>query len=156
MNPELYDLEFADKQKTDNRTKLFDADKKLFAEMVTFTFTERLKTLAKYKPTKIYEGTPEWEEYYAKRDKGEINKAPKFRDIKQDKLFVETSISVGIDMLRHSYIMYMYPKLKTIKEKEDLARRMLHSAAQQEKYNLVGKEDEEMSEEDKLKKMMRK
>ena len=150
MNPELYDLEFADKKQPedkDDRPELFNADRKLFAEMVTFTFTERLKTLDKYKPKKIYEGTPEWDDYYKKLEKGEIKKAERFRDTRQDKLFVETSISVGIDMLRHSYIMYMYPKLKTIKEKEDLARRMLHSTAQQERYNLVGKEDEVVEEE---------
>jgi hypothetical protein len=40
----------------------------------------------------------------------------------------------------------MYPKLKTIKQKEELAKRMLHSTDQQEKYNLVG-EDAEGEEE---------
>ena len=52
--------------------------------------------------------------------------------------FSHSKKKIGVDILRHSYIMYMYPKLKTIKEKEELAKRMLHSTAQQEKYNLIG------------------
>jgi len=149
MNPELYDLEFAKVKKPHPPMEkleltLFDVDKKTFTEMVTYTFTERLKKTEKYAPQKVYEGTPEYEEYYNKYEEGLVKKAPRFRNITEDKKFLMISpVSIGIDMLRHSYIMYMYPKLKTIKEKEDLAKRMLHSTTQQEKYNLVGKEDEE-------------
>ena len=49
---------------------------------------------------------------------------------------------VGIDILRHLYIMEHFPKLKTIKEKDELARRMLHSRFTSETYNLVGKEED--------------
>ena len=40
----------------------------------------------------------------------------------------------GVSMLRHSYITHMFPKLKSIKQKEDLAKKMLHSRDLQEKY----------------------
>jgi len=47
----------------------------------------------------------------------------------------------GVSMLRHSYIMHMFPKLKTIRQKEELAKSMLHSRITQENYNLVGTAD---------------
>jgi hypothetical protein len=47
----------------------------------------------------------------------------------------------GINMLRHSYIMYHFPKLTTIAKKEELAKMMLHSRLTQETYNLVGEAD---------------
>lgn len=47
----------------------------------------------------------------------------------------------GVSMLRHSYIMYMFPKLKSIRQKEELAKSMLHSRLTQETYNLVGSAD---------------
>lgn len=47
----------------------------------------------------------------------------------------------GVSMLRHSYIMYMFPKLKTIRQKEELAREMLHSRFTQETYMLFEKDD---------------
>jgi hypothetical protein len=54
---------------------------------------------------------------------------------------VRGEFGFGVDILRHSFIMDQFPKLKTIKQKEALARRMLHSVAMQERYNLVGAED---------------
>jgi hypothetical protein len=41
---------------------------------------------------------------------------------------------LGVSMLRHAYITHMFPKLKSIKQKQDLARKMLHSKELQEKY----------------------
>ena len=49
-----------------------------------------------------------------------------------------TGKNVGIDILRHSYIMQHFPKMTTLPQKNELARRMLHSRDRQEKYNLVG------------------
>lgn len=47
----------------------------------------------------------------------------------------------GINLLRHAYIMEHFPKLKNIKQKDELAKKMLHSRLTQENYNLVGEED---------------
>ena len=55
---------------------------------------------------------------------------------------VREQFGFGVDILRHSYIMEHFPKLKTIVEKDELARRMLHSRNTQETYNLVGVSDE--------------
>lgn len=41
---------------------------------------------------------------------------------------------IGISLIRHSYITYKFPSLKSIKQKEDLAMSMLHSRDLQEKY----------------------
>lgn len=41
---------------------------------------------------------------------------------------------LGVSMLRHSYITHMFPKLKSIAQKQLLARKMLHSKDLQEKY----------------------
>jgi len=49
--------------------------------------------------------------------------------------FSSTGKHVGVNLLRHAYIVHHYPSLKTIKQKEDLARRMLHSRDRQELYN---------------------
>lgn len=45
-----------------------------------------------------------------------------------------TGKELGVSLLRHSYITHMYPKLKTLKQKQDVATRMLHSRDLQEKY----------------------
>ena len=45
-----------------------------------------------------------------------------------------TGKDVGVSLLRHSYITHIFPSLKTIQQKEDVARRMLHSRDLQEKY----------------------
>ena len=55
---------------------------------------------------------------------------------------VRSTFGFGVDILRHAYIMEHFPKLTTIKEKDELARRMLHSRMTQETYNLVGKEED--------------
>jgi hypothetical protein len=47
----------------------------------------------------------------------------------------------GVSMLRHSFIMDKFPKLKTIRQKEELAKSMLHSRLTSENYNLVGTAD---------------
>ena len=49
--------------------------------------------------------------------------------------FTATGKHVGIDILRHSYIVHHYPSLKSIEQKEDLAGRMLHTRDRQELYN---------------------
>lgn len=41
---------------------------------------------------------------------------------------------LGVSMLRHAYITHMFPKLKSIKQKQLLAKKMLHSRDLQEKY----------------------
>jgi hypothetical protein len=41
---------------------------------------------------------------------------------------------VGVSLLRHSYITYIFPKLKTLTQKQAVAKRMLHSRDLQEKY----------------------
>lgn len=45
-----------------------------------------------------------------------------------------TGKEVGVSLIRHSYITHMFPKLKSIKQKEELAKKMLHSKELQEKY----------------------
>jgi hypothetical protein len=45
--------------------------------------------------------------------------------------------SQGITLLRHSYISFVYPKLNTIKEKQKVAGRMLHSTNLQEQYRVI-------------------
>lgn len=52
-----------------------------------------------------------------------------------------TEKSVGINLLRHAYITEYLPTLKTIKQKNEVARRMMHSKATQEVYNLPSKSD---------------
>jgi hypothetical protein len=49
--------------------------------------------------------------------------------------FAETGKQVGINLLRHAYIIYYYPSLKSIEQKEELAGRMLHTKDRQEIYN---------------------
>ncbi len=51
-----------------------------------------------------------------------------------DTMRKHTGKEVGISLIRHSYITHMYPKLKTLKQKQDLSARMLHSRDLQEKY----------------------
>ena len=50
---------------------------------------------------------------------------------------------VGVSLIRHAYITSVYPSLKTIKQKELLARKMMHSTNLQEQYNLPEKADME-------------
>lgn len=47
-----------------------------------------------------------------------------------------TGKTVGVSLIRHSYITDVYPSLKTLKQKEAVANNMLHSRDLQEKYNL--------------------
>lgn len=49
---------------------------------------------------------------------------------------------VGISLLRHSFITHTYPTLKTLKQKKDLAKKMLHSSSVQETYHLPDKVEE--------------
>jgi phosphoenolpyruvate synthase/pyruvate phosphate dikinase len=48
--------------------------------------------------------------------------------------------AVGINLLRHAYITEYLPKLKSIRKKEAVARKMMHSKERQELYNLPDKE----------------
>lgn len=45
-----------------------------------------------------------------------------------------TGKEVGVSLIRHSFITYSFPSLKTIKQKQSLAMKMLHSRDLQEKY----------------------
>jgi len=49
--------------------------------------------------------------------------------------FRSTKKVVGINLLRHAYIKHHFPQLTTIKQKEELAAKMLHSKDKQEEYN---------------------
>jgi hypothetical protein len=52
-----------------------------------------------------------------------------------------TEKSVGINIIRHAYITEYLPTLKTIKQKNEVARRMMHSKTTQETYNLPKKSE---------------
>jgi len=49
--------------------------------------------------------------------------------------FRSTKKVIGINLLRHAYIKHHFPQLTTIKQKEELAAKMLHSKDKQEEYN---------------------
>lgn len=49
--------------------------------------------------------------------------------------FRSTKKVIGINLLRHAYIKHHFPQLTTIKQKEELALKMLHSKDKQEEYN---------------------
>ena len=49
--------------------------------------------------------------------------------------FRSTKKIIGINLLRHAYIKHHFPQLTTIKQKEELAAKMLHSKDKQEEYN---------------------
>jgi len=49
--------------------------------------------------------------------------------------FRSTKKDVGVNLLRHAYIKHHLPGLKSIKEKDELALKMLHSKERQEMYN---------------------
>ena len=74
-----------------------------------------------------------------------LGKRPKFllgKSITPDVLLADiqhafrtTRKAIGINLLRHAYIKHHFPALTTIKQKEELARMMLHSKEKQEQYN---------------------
>jgi hypothetical protein len=45
-----------------------------------------------------------------------------------------TGKEIGVSLIRHSFITYRFPSLKTIAQKQELATKMLHSRDLQEKY----------------------
>lgn len=45
-----------------------------------------------------------------------------------------TGKEVGVSLIRHSFITHSFPSLKTIKQKQEIATKMLHSRDLQEKY----------------------
>lgn len=49
--------------------------------------------------------------------------------------FRSTKKNIGVDLLRHAYIKHHFPSLTTIAQKDELARKMLHSRQTQEEYN---------------------
>lgn len=55
----------------------------------------------------------------------------------QDIFKKHTGKPVGVSLLRHAYITHVYPSLKTLKQKEAVAKSMLHSRELQEKYRVV-------------------
>jgi hypothetical protein len=56
-----------------------------------------------------------------------------------------TEKSVGINLLRHSYLKYMNDegKLRSIKQKQSVSKKMMHSIETQTKYDLPHKTDED-------------
>ena len=52
----------------------------------------------------------------------------------QDLFKQHTGKDVGVSLLRHSYITHVYPNLKSLEQKQQLARVMLHSTDRQERY----------------------
>jgi hypothetical protein len=76
---------------------------------------------------------------------GHLGKRPKWllgRSITPNDLLAEihhafrsTRKDIGINLLRHAYIKHHFAGLTTIKQKEELARMMLHSKDKQEQYN---------------------
>ena len=50
---------------------------------------------------------------------------------------------MSINLLRHAYIKHFLSKKRSIKEKEALAKKMLHSTTLQEQYDLVPEEEGE-------------
>jgi hypothetical protein len=52
-----------------------------------------------------------------------------------NRAFRSTKKDIGINLLRHAYIKHHFPQLTTIKQKEELAMKMLHSKDKQEEYN---------------------
>tara|TARA_R110000868_G_scaffold411613_1_gene705902 strand:+ start:84 stop:980 length:897 start_codon:yes stop_codon:yes gene_type:complete len=52
-----------------------------------------------------------------------------------NRAFRSTKKDIGINLLRHAYIKHHFPQLTTIKQKEELALKMLHSKDKQEEYN---------------------
>lgn len=45
-----------------------------------------------------------------------------------------TGKEIGVSLIRHSYITHTFPSLKTLKQKQNIATKMLHSRDLQEKY----------------------
>jgi len=76
-----------------------------------------------------------------------LGKHPKFllgRSITPNDLLAEiqhafhtTRKTIGINLLRHAYITHFLSNVRTIKEKDDLARMMLHSREKQEQYGVA-------------------
>jgi hypothetical protein len=79
----------------------------------------------------------QWFEHLGKRPKWLLG-----RSITPDALlgeiqhaFRSTRKAIGINLLRHAYIKHHFPGLTSIKQKEELAKMMLHSKDKQEQYN---------------------
>jgi hypothetical protein len=49
--------------------------------------------------------------------------------------FRSTKKDIGVDILRHAYIKHHFPSLTSIAQKDELAKKMLHSRQTQEYYN---------------------
>ena len=47
---------------------------------------------------------------------------------------VYTGKEVGVSLIRHAYITHVYPSLRSLAKKQELARKMLHSTDRQERY----------------------
>lgn len=45
-----------------------------------------------------------------------------------------TGKEVGVSLIRHAYITHVYPSLRSLAKKQELARKMLHSTDRQERY----------------------
>lgn len=45
-----------------------------------------------------------------------------------------TGKDIGVSLIRHSYITHVYPSLRSLAQKQALARQMLHSTDRQERY----------------------
>jgi hypothetical protein len=51
--------------------------------------------------------------------------------------FKMTKKDIGVNILRHAYITNFFKQPRSIKEKEDLAKMMLHDKDRQEKYAVM-------------------
>jgi hypothetical protein len=79
----------------------------------------------------------EWFEHLGKRPKWLLGRSITPNDLLAEiqHAFHTTRKAIGINLLRHAYIKHHFPQLTTIKQKEELARMMLHSKDKQEQYN---------------------
>jgi len=78
-----------------------------------------------------------WFEHLGKRPKYLLGRAIDSNDLLGEikHAFRSTGKTIGVDLLRHAYIKHHFPSLTTIAQKDELARKMLHSRQTQEEYN---------------------
>jgi hypothetical protein len=79
----------------------------------------------------------QWFEHLGKRPKWLLGRSITPNDLLAEiqYAFHTTRKAIGINLLRHAYIKHHFAGLTTIKQKDELARMMLHSREKQEQYN---------------------
>jgi len=85
----------------------------------------------------LHDVITEWFAHLGKRPKWLLGRSITSNDLLAEiqHAFRSTRKLIGVNLLRHAYIKHHFPQLTTIKQKEDLARMMLHSKDKQEQYN---------------------